>query len=85
MGLITIFFEINTGEVFGRIYKYIQRNWPYPPAKYNLVLPHRSDISVQTQKTSACGASVYAHALESDVSHQRNSYHANTDVNDNNY
>ena len=74
---------MTTGKGFGRIYKYDQWNWPYPPPNTTFFITKCSDTSIQTQQSSASYAYVVAHALASSGLYQIKNRHGNTDVNDN--
>ena len=55
------------GKGIGRIYKYDQRNWPYPYPNTTFVIPQCSDTSIKPKKNSAYDAYVGGHDLESSV------------------
>ena len=65
----------------GRIHKQNQQNWPYPSPNTTFVTPQRPDNLIETQRTSACDASLVAHALVSCVSDQSTNHHVHTNVN----
>ena len=58
-------FKIIAGKGIGRIYKYNQRNWPYPSPTTSFVIPQRSDTSIKTQYNFFSDASVGAHDVAS--------------------
>ena len=72
------------GKLIVRIYKYDQRNWPYPPPNTTFVIPQFYDTYIKNQHKSASIASVYSHYLESSGLDQSTNHHGNTDVKDNN-
>ena len=51
------------GKGIGRIYKYDQQNWPYPPPNTTVLIPQRSDNFKETQLNSPSNAAVGAHNL----------------------
>ena len=71
------------GKGILRIYKYYQRNLPYPSPNTTFVIPQSSETSIQTQCNSASDASVGAHDLASARLYQCTNHHGNTDVNNN--
>ena len=75
--------KIIAGKGIGRIYKYNQRNWPYPSPTTSFVIPQRSDTSIKTQQASASDASIGAHDLSPYGLYQSTNHHGNTVVNDN--
>ena len=48
------------GKVIGRIYKYDQRNWPYPYPNNNFIIPPHFYTSIQAQRNSDFNASAGA-------------------------
>ena len=69
------------GKGINLIYKYDQRNWPYPYPNTTFFIPQRSDTSIETKRTSDSYSPVGAHNLESFVLYQSTNHHGNTDVN----
>ena len=57
--------EITTGKRISRIYKYDQRNWPYPYPKTTFFIPKCYDTYIQTQRNSDSGTSVVSLDVES--------------------
>ena len=71
------------GKGIGRIYKYDQRNCPYPsPNNIFFILQHY-ETYIQTQCTSSSNASVGEHDLASSGLYQIINHRGNTDVNNN--
>ena len=66
------------GKVFVRIYKYEQRNWPYPCPNTTFEIQQRSETSIQTKCNSAYDASVGAHDEEQAGLYQGTNHHGNT-------
>ena len=75
--------EIIIGKGIIHIYKYDQRNWPYPPPTTNFIVPKRSGTSIQTQCNSVYDAYVGAHDASSSGLNQSTNLHGNIDVKDN--
>ena len=73
-------FEITTGKVIFGIYKYDQRNCPYPSPNTTFLILPRSDTSIQTQRNSASDASVGANDVAPSGLDQSTNHHGNTDV-----
>ena len=81
--LTIVLFKTTIGKRIGRIYKYDQRNWPYPSSSTNFFIPQPSDTSIKTQRTSAYYSSISAHDLASSGLYHFANHHVTTDVNDN--
>ena len=74
-----------TGKGTGRIYKYDQRNWPYPSLNTTFFIPPCFDTSIQTQFNSAYNASMGEIDVASSRIYQSTNHHANMDGKDNDY
>ena len=71
------------GKVIFRIYKYDQRNFPYPYPNNNLVVPPCFDTYIQTQRNSAYDVSLGANDVASDELYQSLNHHGNVYGKDN--
>ena len=69
------------GIVF--IYKYYQKNCPYPSPNTKFFIPQSSDTTIQTQHNLEYDASMGVHSLVSAELDQSTNHNGNTDVNDN--
>ena len=70
-------------KVIGCIYKYDQRNWPYPPPNTIFFIPPHFDTSIQNQRNSAYDASVVAKDVAPDRLYQRTNHRGNMNGKDN--
>ena len=72
------------GKGIGCIYKYDQRNWPYPSPNTNFIIPPCFDVYIQTQRKSSSDAYEDENYVASSGLDQSTNHCGNTDVNDNN-
>ena len=63
------------------VYKYDQRNWPFPSTNTTFFIPPCFDISIQTKRNSALDASAGANDVATDVLYQSTNHHVNTNGN----
>ena len=75
--------KVTMGKGIGRIYKYDQRNWPYPYPNTTFFIPPSFGTSIQTQRNSDSYASVGAHYVSSSGLDKITNHHGNTDGKDN--
>ena len=84
--ILSLFFfsvGIITGRGIRRIYKYDQRNLPYPYPSTTFVIPPCFDTYMQNQRNSAYDASTGANDEATYLLDQRTNHHVHTDFNKN--